>query len=87
VNDTDNRKPETAMLKFITKLFATPTVPSRRTQLGFDVMEDRYAPTLLVNPGLIRGFNPQPDPPRDIIIRPMGIGTSPSVTVLGGGWG
>lgn len=74
------------MLKFIMDLFATPTpTPTRRTQLSLTAMEDRYAPTVLVNPFTLPS--------------PQGIGTSPSVVrgfiiesgrslvVQGGGFG
>lgn len=33
------------------------------TRLGMESLEARDVPTLIVNPGLIRGFNPQPEPP------------------------
>lgn len=60
------------MLGFLAKLFTARRAapPTPRTRLGVDVMEERFCPAIYMNPGTIRGFNPQPDPPaetRDLI--------------------
>jgi hypothetical protein len=53
------------VLKFIANLFATSNAakPATKARLSVETMEDRAVPALLANPGLIRGFNPQPEPP------------------------
>lgn len=58
------------MRKLIAKLFAgsRPPAPATKVTLSLSAMEDRYAPAGLVNPGTIRGFNPQPDPPGDVVL-------------------
>jgi len=40
----------------------TPNI-CRATQAGFEVFDMQSQETKLMNPGVIRGFNPQPDPP------------------------
>jgi hypothetical protein len=73
------------MRKFIADLFAAKTTrpASPRTRLGFEVMEDRYAPALLLNPGTLRGFNPQPEPPGDVTLTAEIIAIQPTSTRLG----
>ena len=54
------------MFHFLADLFAaTPAsrTPALRVRLSLDGMETRCTPALLVNPGTLRGFNPQPEPP------------------------
>ena len=67
------------MFNFISNLFSTETTtPSRKVQLGLTAMEDRYTPaSLVVNPGTIRGFNPQPEPP---LVRIVIIAIQPATT-------
>lgn len=39
--------------------------PCRSTVAGFEVYDSVSGGTRFVNPGVIRSFNPQPDPPKD----------------------
>ena len=55
------------MFQFLLDLFATKTDPARtacrRARLAVTALEDRSTPAAFTNPGVIHGFNPQPDPP------------------------
>lgn len=85
------------MLKFFAKLFATETTatrtaPNTTARLSLNAMEDRYAPAGITNPGTIRGFNPQPEPPLNpaatrtiIAIQPAASGAIPTDQFATGG--
>jgi hypothetical protein len=62
------------VLKFIADLFASEPTPRRASAFRPELvaMEDRYAPTVLpTNPLVIRGFNPQPEPPGIVTVNPV----------------
>jgi hypothetical protein len=40
-----------------------PPDPCAKTFAGEEVFDTRTSQTMFTNPGVIRGFNPQPDPP------------------------
>lgn len=54
---------DVAPLRHLRATIAYPPGPCRNLQAGFEVYDTRSGGTLFMNPGVIRGFNPQPDPP------------------------
>jgi hypothetical protein len=49
------------MRKFLSSLFA-----ARKARLSVGQMDDRITPAMTVTPGVVSGFNPQPDPPASV---------------------
>ena len=54
---------DVAPLRSVRATLQFPPGPCRNLQVGFEVYDVRSGGTLFMNPGVIRGFNPQPDPP------------------------
>ncbi|WP_299692240.1 hypothetical protein [Hydrocarboniphaga sp.] len=52
-----------AVVQEIRPARAFPPDPCRAVQAGYELFETQTQQTLLMNPGVIHGFNPQPDPP------------------------
>jgi hypothetical protein len=50
-------------LRHVRATIAFPPGPCLNLQAGFEVYDTQTGNTLFMNPGVIRGFNPQPDPP------------------------
>lgn len=68
---------------------------NRRTPIGLERLESRkllyahafFVPTDQFSPAEVRGFNPQPDPPRQASAEVSGIQNRPGGDAVGFSWG